>query len=288
VQLPGPDYPAPAKLNLFLHVVGRRADGYHELQSVFVLIDLADRLRFRVRPDGRVVRLNDVRGVAAEEDLSVRAASALKAAAGTHLGADIELEKHIPLGSGLGGGSSDAATALMALNRLWKCGLAEAQLRRIGEGLGADVPFFVGGRNAWVEGTGERLTPIEIPQRWYVVLRPPVEVPTRAIFAALELTRNTEALKMEDFSAHSPVDVFFGRDARVGNDLEPVVVSRYPVVGEHLAWLARFGKARMTGSGSCVFAAFQSRAEAQAVFDALPGRMQGFVAQGLRKHPLHE
>ena len=281
MQLPGPDYPAPAKLNLFLHVVGRRPDGYHLLQSVFALIDRADTLRFHVRSDGAIRRINDVAGVAEEDDLAVRAARALQCASRTPLGADIELVKRIPMGAGLGGGSSDAATALVALHRLWKTPLSEAELRGVALELGADVPFFVNGQNAWVEGIGEVLRPIEIPPRWYAVLVPPVHVPTGAIFTAAELTRNTEALKMEDFSAQSA-------GARFRNDLEPVVVSRHPVVGEHLAWLGRFGKARMTGSGSCVFAAFASREAAQAVIDALPEGMEGFIARGLQEHPLRE
>ena len=279
MRLPGPDYPAPAKLNLFLHVVGRRADGYHLLQSAFALIDRADRLRFAARADGRIARVNDVAGVPAEEDLAVRAARALKQASGTTLGADIEVEKHIPIGGGLGGGSSDAATTLVVLNRLWKTGLDDAALAKIGLALGADVPFFVFGRNAWVEGVGERLTPLAIPRRWYVVLTPPAHVPTGAVFAAPELTRNTEALKMEDFSARP-------EDLRFRNDLEHVVCERYPQVREHLEWLRRRGHARMTGSGACVFAPYESNAAARRVLEELPAAMSGFIAQGLETHPV--
>ena len=282
MRLPGPDYPAPAKLNLFLHVVGRRADGYHLLQSVFILIDRCDLVRLRVRDDGLVQRLNEVPGVPAEDDLVVRAARALQRAAGTSKGVDIELEKRIPLGGGLGGGSSDAATTLMALDRLWDTGLSEARLMEIAATLGADVPFFIFGRSAWVEGVGERLRAVEIPPRWYVVLTPPVTVPTAAVFAASELTRDTEPLKMEDFSAQSqhPDGPAFR------NTLEPVVTARFPVVREHLEWLRGRGEARMTGSGSCVFAAFGSREAAQRVLDELPAPMKGFVAQGLERHPL--
>ena len=279
MRLSGPDYPAPAKLNLCLHVVGRRADGYHLLQSVFTLIDRCDVLRIALRTDGAIRRVSDTPGVPADEDLAIRAASALQVAAGATLGADIEIEKHIPMGSGLGGGSSDAATVLRVLNRLWKTGLPSEELARVGVALGADVPFFLGGRPAWVEGIGERLTPIELPELWYVILVPPVHVPTRLVFAAPELTRNTEALKMEDFSARLG-------DARLHNDLEPVVIPRYPAVAEHLAWLAGRGKARMTGSGSCVFAAFSSRDQAKRVIDELPEGMHGFIARGLREHPL--
>jgi 4-diphosphocytidyl-2-C-methyl-D-erythritol kinase len=283
VQLPGPDYPAPAKLNLFLHVVGRRDDGYHLLQSVFTLIDRCDRLRFRVREDGIIRRVNDVAGVPAAQDLAVRAASVLKEASGTAKGADIELEKVIPLGGGLGGGSSDAATVLIALDRLWDTRLGNDALQELAASLGADVPFFVFGQPAWVEGIGERLRPVEVPSLWYVVLAPRVHVPTQAVFTAPELTRNTEALKMEDFSAQ-PATFVEGR--RFRNDLEPVVTARFPAVLEHLEWLRRHGNARMTGSGSCVFAGYASREAAQRVLDQLPGSMSGFVAQGLTHHPL--
>ncbi len=277
MSLPGPDHAAPAKLNLFLHVVGRRADGYHLLQSAFALIDRSDRLRFRVRDDGVVRRVSDLAAVAPEDDLVVRAARALQQASGTSRGADIEVVKAIPMGAGLGGGSSDAATTLMVLDRLWATGLGTERLQALGLGLGSDVPFFLFGRNAWVEGVGERLYPIELPPRWYVVLVPPVGVPTAEIFAAPELTRNTEALKMADFSAFEAFR----------NDLEPVVVSRYPQVASHLEWLGRHGRARLTGSGSCVFAGFDDRATAEGVMAQVPAPMKGFVAQGLPRHPLH-
>ena len=277
MRLPGPDYLAPAKLNLFLHVVGRRADGYHLLQSVFTLIDRCDHVRIAVRPDGRIRRVNDVPGVPEDEDLAVRAARALQHASGTPLGADIEVEKHVPMGGGLGGGSSDAATVLLALDRLWKVGRGGAGLMELGARLGADVPFFLFGRSAWVEGIGERLAPIQVPPRWYVVLVPPVHVPTPAIFADPELTRDAEPLKMEDFSA---------RPKSFTNVMEKVVSLRYPVVARHLEWLRGQGDARMTGSGGCVFAAFESRGEADRVIDAMPGTMKGFVARGLERHPL--
>jgi 4-diphosphocytidyl-2-C-methyl-D-erythritol kinase len=285
VQLPGPDHPAPAKLNLFLHVVGRRRDGYHLLQSVFTLIDLHDRLRFAVRGDGVVRRMNDVPGVAADQDLVVRAALLLKEASGTALGADLEVDKHIPVGGGLGGGSSDAATTLLVLNRAWKTGFDREALAEIGAGLGADVPFFIFGRSAWAEGIGDRLSPVEIAPRWYVVLVPPVQVPTPLAYGAPELTRNTEPLKIEDFSAQSRE---LGAGSRFHNDLEPVVVARFLEVREHLAWLRKYGDARMTGSGSCVFAAFDDRESAQRVIDALPGTMKGIIAQGMEHHPLLE
>ncbi len=284
--LPGPDYLAPAKLNLFLHVIGRREDGYHLLQSVFTLIDRCDRVRLRIRDDGQIVRANELAGVAPEQDLAVRAARLLQKASGTRLGADIELEKQIPMGAGLGGGSSDAATVLMALDRLWDTRMGEGALRALGLELGADVPFFIFGRPAWVEGAGERLTAIAVPPRWYVVLTPPVVVPTHAVFAASELTRNTEPLKMEDFSAQPAESSTFGGNRVWHNDLEAVVTARFPAVREHLEWLRRRGDARMTGSGSCVFAGYDSREAAQRVLGELPGSMQGFIAQGLTHHPL--
>jgi 4-diphosphocytidyl-2-C-methyl-D-erythritol kinase len=283
VRLPGPDYPAPAKLNLFLHVVGRRADGYHLLQSVFTLIDACDRLRFRVRDDARIERVNDVAGVTSDEDLAVRAARLLQEASGTAQGVDIEIDKRIPMGGGLGGGSSDAATVLMAMNELWKTGFDREALAEIGAGLGADVPFFIFGRSAWAEGIGDRLRAVDVPPRWYAVLTPPIGVPTQVAYGAAELTRNTEPLKMEDFSAQPTV---FAPGGMFHNDLEPVVTARFPQVREHLEWLRRHADARMTGSGSCVFAAFDSREAAQRVIDALPAPMTGFVAQGLSQHPL--
>ncbi|MCW5592662.1 MAG: 4-(cytidine 5'-diphospho)-2-C-methyl-D-erythritol kinase [Burkholderiales bacterium] len=280
MRLDGPDYPAPAKLNLFLHVVGRRPDGYHLLQSAFALIDAADRLRFAVRGDGEIRRVSDLPGVPAESDLVVRAARLLQAETGTARGADIEVEKHLPMGGGLGGGSSDAATTLLALNRLWGTGLSRSDLQALGARLGADVPFFIFGRNAWVEGVGERLAPLELPPTWYLVLVPPVAVPTGEIFAAPELTRNTEPLKMEDFSAHESVG------GRFRNDLEKVVAARYPAVREHLQWLSGHGGGRLTGSGACVFARFEDRASAERELKALPRSMTGFVARGLEEHPL--
>jgi 4-diphosphocytidyl-2-C-methyl-D-erythritol kinase len=279
MRLPGPDYPAPAKLNLFLHVVGRRADGYHLLQTVFTLIDRADRVRLRVREDGKVVRVSDLPGVPAERDLVVRAARLLQEASGTGLGADIELEKVIPMGGGLGGGSSDAATVLLALDRLWSTGFGPDALAELGSSLGADVPFFLHGGAAWAEGVGDELRPLELPPAWYLVLVPPVNVPTQEIFAAPELTRDTEVLKMADFSAEP-------RGARFRNDLEPVVTARYPQVRDHLEWLRGHGEARMTGSGGCVFAAYASREDAERVQRRMPSPMQGFVARGLARHPL--
>ena len=286
MRLPGPDYPAPAKLNLFLHVVGRREDGYHLLQSVFTLLDLRDDIRVRARDDGKIVRVSDLAGVPPEDDLAVRAARLLQEASGTPKGADIEVVKRIPLGGGLGGGSSDAATVLLALDRTWETGFGPEALAELGAALGADIPFFLHGTPAWVEGIGERLRPFSLPPRWYLVLTPPVGVPTGSIFAAPELTRDTEPLKMEDFSAQPPGRLTFATKDGFRNDLEAVVSERYPAVREHLEWLRQHADARMTGSGACVFAAFDGREPAERVLARLPGSMKGFVAQGLEQHPL--
>lgn len=269
-------FPAPAKLNLFLHVVGRRADGYHLLQSVFRFIDRCDAVHLTLRDDGRVVREGELPGVPEDADLTVRAARLLQAHAPAGAGVGIRLEKVLPMGGGLGGGSSDAATVLLALNRLWQVNLSREALQAIALQLGADVPVFVFGQTAFAEGIGEVLRPVDVPPAWYVVLTPSVAVPTAAIFAAPELTRNTPALKIAPFSAGT------GR-----NDLQPVVVKRYPEVAHHLDWLGQFGDARMTGSGACVFASFETEAAARGVLRQLPPTMQGFVAQGLDRHPLY-
>lgn len=270
-------FPAPAKLNLFLHIVGRRADGYHLLQSVFRLIDHSDSVHLQLRSDGRVVRDTDLPGVLEDDDLTVRAARLLQAHAPAGVGVSIRLVKNLPLGGGLGGGSSDAATVLLALNRLWQVNLPRQDLQKLALQLGADVPVFVFGQTAFAEGVGEILQPISAPPAWYLVLMPPVQVPTAAIFATPELTRNTPALKIARFSAG------MGR-----NDLQSVVVNRYPEVARHLEWLGQFGEARMTGSGACVFASFGTEDAARNVLRQLPGTMKGFVAQGLDKHPLYD
>lgn len=278
-------YPAPAKLNLMLRVVGRRADGYHLLQTVFRFIDYGDTLRFRVRDDGVIARVNDLPGVPPESDLCVRAARLLQQAAGTRLGADIVLEKRLPMGGGLGGGSSDAATTLLALNALWRSRLTRSQLIDLAEKIGADVPVFVFGENAFGEGIGERLQALTLEPAWYVVLCPPVAVPTAAIFAHPELKRDAEKITIHGF--------FKAVEAgRAANDLQPVVVRQYPEVARHLAWLSRQvanpDAPMMTGSGACVFAAFASEAAAREVLHKLPADMQGFVARGLDRHPLHD
>jgi len=268
-------FAAPAKLNLFLHVTGRRTDGYHLIQTAFRLIDLCDWITIAPRDDGAVRLESALPGVPAEQNLALRAARALKDATGVRAGAAISLDKRIPIGAGLGGGSSDAATTLIALNRLWGTGLSRADLASLAVGLGADVPFFVFGRNAFGEGIGEVLTALDLGPAWYVVLTPQVAVPTGEIFAAPELTRAAKPIKITAFFKG------FGR-----NDLEPVVCARYPEVAKHLAWLRGFGDARMSGSGSSVFAEFASEAEAQAVVARIPGGMRGFAVRGLDRHPL--
>jgi 4-diphosphocytidyl-2-C-methyl-D-erythritol kinase len=270
-------FPAPAKLNLFLHVTGRRPDGYHLLQSVFRFIDYGDTVWLGVRQDGQIRRRQDIPGVPEEQDLTVRAAKLLRQASGCPLGVDIRVEKRLPMGGGIGGGSSDAATVLLALNRLWDLGWSRQRLQELALQLGADVPVFVFGQSAFAEGVGERLVPISLPPAWYVVLIPPVSVATAGVFAAPELTRNTPPIRIADFLSGA------GR-----NDLQPVVEKEYPEVARHLAWLGKFGEARMTGSGACVFLAVQDEASARSILKELPRDMQGFVARGLDRHPLFE
>jgi len=273
--------PAPAKLNLFLHVVGCRPDGYHLLQTLFRFIDLHDTLHFTLREDGVVHRINAIEGVPEEQDLCVRAARLLQSETGCGLGVDIAVEKRIPMGGGLGGGSSDAATTLIALNRLWSLGLSRGRLMQLGLRLGADVPVFVFGENAFAEGVGEELQAYPLAAAWYVVLFPPVHVPTAEIFAHPELTRDTVSITMRALAKRQ-----FEQQLR--NDLQSVVCGRYPEVGRYIAWLGNFGKAMMTGSGACVFAEFDSRSRAEAVLQQLPHEMRGVVAQGLTRHPLHD
>ena len=280
--------PAPAKLNLFLHVVGRRPDGYHLLQTLLRFIDLQDTLHFSLREDGVVRRTHDVEGVPEEQDLCVRAARLLQSDNGCGLGVDITVEKRIPMGGGLGGGSSDAATTLIALNRLWSLGLSRAHLMRLGLRLGADVPVFVFGENAFAEGVGEQLQAYPLAEAWYVVLFPPVHVPTAQIFAHPELTRDTVSITMRALLEQQfPADRQL-QELQLRNDLQSVVCKLYPEVARYIAWLAKFGKAMMTGSGACVFAEFASRSQAETVMKQLPHGMRGVVAQGLARHPLHD
>jgi 4-diphosphocytidyl-2-C-methyl-D-erythritol kinase len=268
-------WPAPAKLNLFLHITGRRPDGYHELQTVFQLIDHGDELDFALRADGIVRRLGSGAHARAGEDLVVRAARLLQRETGCRLGVDIHLTKRLPAGGGLGGGSSDAATTLVALNRLWACDLETEVLCRLGLELGADVPVFVAGRSAWAEGVGERLEPLELPARWYAVLCPDAHLSTARLFADPELTRDCPRMTIPDFFAGGHRNVF-----------EPVARRYDPEVDAAFAWLARRGEPRLTGSGGCLFAAFDSRQAAEAALSGLPQRWHGFVARGVSRSPL--
>jgi 4-diphosphocytidyl-2-C-methyl-D-erythritol kinase len=270
-------WPAPAKLNLFLHVVGRRDDGYHLLQTAFRFIDRGDVLRFSPLDGGDIVRTSPLLGVAPEADLTVRAARLLREASGVGHGVAIEVDKRLPMGGGLGGGSSDAATTLIALNRLWGCGLPPEELERLGLRLGADVPVFVHGRNCFAEGVGERFRDIDLAPAWYLVTVPETQVPTAEVFRDPALRRDTPAIEPTRW-----------RSGLGGNDLEAVACRLYPEVSMHLAWLRERGPARMSGSGGCCFAEFAGEAAALAALAQMPAGMSGFVARGLDRHPLSE
>jgi 4-diphosphocytidyl-2-C-methyl-D-erythritol kinase len=271
----GTPWPAPAKLNLMLRILGRRADGYHCLQTVFQFIDRCDLVHLTPRSDGRIERQADIPGVCAEADLTVRAARLLQGHTGCGLGADIRVEKRLPMGGGLGGGSSDAASTLVGLNHLWGTGLDLHALAGLGLRLGADVPVFVGGLAAWGEGVGEELTPMPLPEPWYLVLTPPVAVSTAGVFADPGLTRDSAPITMQDFAR-----------GEAANDCLAVVRRSYPEVAQALAWLAAWGDARLTGTGACIFAAFADRDAALAARDAAPAALCGFVARGLNRSPL--
>ncbi len=273
----GAPWPAPAKINLFLHITGRRADGYHLLQTVFQFLDHGDRLQFEPREDGRVALATPLPGVDPEEDLTVRAARLLRRHAGVERGVTIAIEKRLPMGGGLGGGSSDAATTLVALDHLWKLDLGVDALAALGLELGADVPVFVRGHAAWAEGVGERLTPIEPPEPWYLVVVPGCQVPTAEIFSARELTRDSETITIPAFLAGQGENV-----------CEPVVRKRYPEVDEAMRWLGRFGRARMSGTGASVFVAFSEEGEAREAAKQVPPKWRAFVARGLNRSPLME
>lgn len=269
-------WPAPAKLNLFLHIVGRRPDGYHLLQTVFRFIDRFDQLKFSPRADSKIVLATPIPGVAPDTDLTVRAAQALQQHTACRQGATIHLQKNLPMGGGLGGGSSDAATALLALNHLWQTGLQRNELEKLGLSLGADVPVFIHGHNTFAEGIGESFTNVTLPAETYLVLNPAVNVPTATIFGARELKRDTARI--------SPHAWLHGEGH---NDLEAVACSLFPLVGKNLAWLKQQApKAMMTGSGSCVFAGFPSHAAAETALKQLPASMNGWLAEGLAQHPL--
>jgi 4-diphosphocytidyl-2-C-methyl-D-erythritol kinase len=275
--------PAPAKLNLFLHVTGRRADGYHLLQTFFQLIDHGDLLHFTIREDGVIERTSELEGVPAASDLIVRAAKLLQAA-GTkkypdkRMGADIAIDKNLPMGGGLGGGSSDAATTLMALNHLWQIGMTRQELMTLGLQLGADVPFFLFGKNAFAEGIGEKMIAVETPETWFVVIEPGVSVATAIIFSAPELTRDTKTVKMSDFSR---AIIGFGK-----NDLQVVASKLFPPIADAIEWLGQFGEARMTGSGSCVFCGFEQECKAKEVLNMVPSQWKAWKARTLAAHPL--
>jgi 4-diphosphocytidyl-2-C-methyl-D-erythritol kinase len=267
-------WPAPAKLNLCLHIVGRRADGYHLLQSAMQFVDLCDQLRFHERPRGTIERIAGPAEIPPESDIAVKAARAL--AQGRDVpGVGIELDKRIPLQAGLGGGSSDAATVLVALNEIWQLRLPVDELARIGLALGADVPFFVRGRAAWVEGIGEQLTPYDFPESHYLILKPQAAVSTAEIFQAPELTRNSPVTTIRGFLAAG------GR-----NDCTACVRGRYPEIAEAIDWLQEFGEARLTGTGACVFVALPDEHAAQAVRARLPARWSGYSVRGVNRSPL--
>ncbi len=269
-------WPAPAKLNLFLHVIGRRSDGYHALQTVYQFLDYADELEISPTDDGRITRVTPIPGVAEEADLTVRAARLLKTACGTAQGATIRLRKRIPAGGGLGGGSSDAATTLLALNRLWGADLPRPQLAALGLQLGADVPVFVLGQAAWAEGVGEELTPVELEESWYVVLTPPIHVSTADVFNDPQLTPYGPPITIRDF-----------RKGQTRNDLEPVVRRKHPEVDQAFRWLEQFGETRMTGSGGSVFLKVASIEQGREILEKAPGPLTGFVARGMNRHPLY-
>ncbi|HTN30108.1 MAG TPA: 4-(cytidine 5'-diphospho)-2-C-methyl-D-erythritol kinase [Pseudomonas sp.] len=268
--------PAPAKLNLFLHILGRRPNGYHELQTLFQFLDHGDELGFRSRVDGQIRLHTEVPGVPHDSNLIVRAARRLQEQSGTHLGADIWLDKRLPMGGGIGGGSSDAATTLVGLNHLWKLDWSEDRLAELGLALGADVPVFVRGRAAFAEGVGEQLTPVTPDEPWYLVLAPQVSVSTAEIFSDPELTRDTPAIRVRSLP-----------EGGGHNDCQPVVEKRYSEVRNALKWLNNFVQARMTGTGACVFGSFPNRNEADRVSRQLPATLPSFIARGCNRSPLH-
>ncbi len=272
-------WPAPAKINLFLHITGQRSDGYHLLQTAFQLLDFKDELRFSIRDDGQIRRLTEIPNLPMETDLCFRAARLLQDETGTAMGADIEILKRIPMGGGLGGGSSDAATTLVALNKLWQTGYNTESLAKLGLQLGADVPVFVHGQTAWAEGVGEILRSMDWEQPWYVLVLPPVHVSTKEVFEAPNLTRMCPAITIRDLA-----------QGRAGNVCEPVVRSLYPEVDQACRWLSQFSDARMTGTGACVFARFDSKDEADSVCarfeQEMPATWRAFVSKGLNRSPL--
>ncbi|MFV1922083.1 MAG: 4-(cytidine 5'-diphospho)-2-C-methyl-D-erythritol kinase [Methylotenera sp.] len=272
---------APAKINLFLHITGQLANGYHTLQSAFQLLDFYDTISLQPTSNSKIKRLTNVKGVPEQQDLTVRAALALQQATGTTSGVEIEINKQIPMGAGLGGGSSDAATILLALNQLWSLNLSRESLMEIGVNLGADVPFFIFGQNAWAEGIGEILSPLSLPTQYYVVLTPQINISTAKIFANSRLTKDTKPLKIADFSDGRNADLF-------RNDLEKVVCEEFTAVAKSLKWLSQYGEAKMSGSGASVFVAADSYKKAEAILKHKPIEIDGFIAKSLSKHPLYD
>lgn len=271
----GEKYPAPAKLNLMLRIVGQRADGYHLLQTVFQFVDLCDWISFHPVDDGRVTLQKPLAGVAEADDLTVRAANLLKAETGCELGVSIAVEKNLPMGGGLGGGSSDAATTLVVLNKLWQLKLSTEKLMTLGLSLGADVPIFVYGHSAWAEGVGEKIEKITVPEQWVVIIKPDCHVNTGEIFSTKELTRNSKSIRIADFVA-----------GQHQNDCIEVVCQRYPSVQSALADLADFSEARLTGTGACVFAQFDSQELADRAYQSLKSKWQVYLAKGINESPL--
>jgi 4-diphosphocytidyl-2-C-methyl-D-erythritol kinase len=269
-------WPAPAKLNLMLHITGRREDGYHLLQTVFQLLDYADELSFEVTQSGDIQQLTPIAGVDAQDDLIIRAARLLQQSSGCSQGAAISIEKHLPMGGGLGGGSSDAATTLVALNHLWGVGLEVSELAALGGELGADVPVFVHGNTAWAEGVGDILQQIELAQPWYLVVKPPLEIATEKLFSDQELKRDCSAITIADFIAGDRLNVFTA-----------VVKKRYPAVAEMMELLGKFGDVRLTGTGACLFLSFERQQQATEAARQIPQQWDYFVAQGLNRSPLY-
>jgi len=268
---------APAKLNLFLHITGRRDDGYHLLQTVFQFLDYADTIQLSVREDGEIHRLSELEGVPVEDDLVVKAAKVLQQHCGRHLGADISVDKLLPMGGGLGGGSSNAASVLVGLNHLWDCGLSQDELMQLGVQLGADVPVFIFAQTAWAEGVGERLKQVDLPEKWYLVLKPEINVSTAKVFSNSQLRRDCATITIRDFLI-----------GQTENVCENPVREMYPEVDQALIDLAYYSESHLTGTGACVFAAFDNKAEAERALTELSVKWDGFVAKGMNQTPLKE
>ena len=268
---------APAKLNLFLHITGQREDGYHLLQTVFQFLDYGDSISLSLREDGEIHRLSELKGVAAEDDIVVKAAKLLQQQCNSRSGADISVDKILPMGGGLGGGSSNAASVLVALNHLWGCGQSQEELMRLGLQLGADVPVFIYAHSAWAEGVGEHLKEVDLPEKWYLVLKPPINVSTAEVFANSQLRRDCATITIRDFLA-----------GQTENVCEKPVREMYPEVDRALTDLAKFGESRLTGTGACVFAAFDNKEAAEKALTELSGKWDGFVAKGIDQTPLRD